>query len=361
MSEPNVMPPTFRRRPEWEPHDATWLVWPHCADTWPGLVLADAVEPAYVAMIDALRPGETVRVVVQSDAHAAAVGARLAAAGIESAVDARGADGPAVRLHVWPTDDEWVRDFGALVVKDAGGRRLATDWQFNAWGGKYPRTERNNTVPAAMAEAHGLDRRAFDVVLEGGSVDVDGTGLGLTTESCLLNPNRNPGLDRAGVEALLADGLGVSETIWLGDGIAGDDTDGHVDDFARFVAPRTVVVAQEPDPDDANHAPLAEAAARLRAWRGADGRGLTVHTLPMPPALWHATADGSERLPASYANFLIGNAAVLMPAFGAPRDEEAAEILERLVGRPVARIPARSLVWGLGACHCLSQDVVAGL
>ena len=363
MPQSSVTPsPAFRRRPEWERHAATWLVWPHCQDTWPGLVLAEAVEPAYVAMIDALRTGETVRVIVQSAAHAATVGARLAAAGIASAVEdgAPHADGPAVRLHVWPTDDEWIRDFGALVVADDAGRRLATDWRFNAWGGKYDRTEQNNTVPRVMAAAHGLERRAYDVILEGGSVDVDGTGLALTTESCLLNPNRNPGLGRADIEALLTEGLGVTETIWLGDGIAGDDTDGHVDDFARFVAPRTVVVAEETDPGDANHAPLAEASARLRAWRGADGRGLDVHALPMPPPLWHTTEAGArERLPASYANFLIGNAAVLMPAFDAPQDDAAAEVLERLVGRPVARIPARSLVWGLGACHCLSQDVPA--
>ena len=344
----------FRRRPEWAPHAATWLVWPHCQDTWPGLDLDADVVPAYLAMIDALRLGETVRVVVQSHAHADAVRARLAAEGIESTTEA-GEAGPGVVLHVWPTDDEWVRDFGALVVQDAEGRRLATDWIFNAWGGKYPRTEQNNTVPELMAAMHGLPHTPFDVVLEGGSVEVNGAGLAMTTTSCLLNPNRNPGLSRADVEQMLLDGLGVTETIWLGDGIAGDDTDGHVDDFARFVGERTVVVAQEPDPSDANHSPLAEAAAVLRAWRGRDRRRLEVVDLPMPPALFH---DG-ERLPASYANFLIANAAVLMPAFGVPQDDDAAAVLERVTGRPVARIPARTLVWGLGACHCLSQDVPA--
>ena len=343
----------FRRRAEWDKHAATWLVWPHCAETWPGLVLAETVEPAYLAMIDALRPGETVRVIVQSDDHAEHVRQRLAAAGIASGAD------EAVRLHVWPTDDEWVRDFGALVVRDEAGRRLATDWRFNAWGGKYDRTEQNNTVPELMAETHGVERVAFDVVFEGGSVDVNGAGLALTTESCLLNPNRNPGLTKPDVERLLLDGLGVTETVWLGDGIAGDDTDGHVDDFARFVSERTVVVAHEPDPADANHGPLAEAADRLRQWRGRDGRGLDVHALPMPPPLFHTHDGATERLPASYANFLIANAAVLMPAFGVEEDDAAADVLHRLTGRPVARIPARHLVWGLGACHCLSQDVPA--
>jgi agmatine deiminase len=344
----------FRRRAEWEPHDCTWLVWPHCHDTWPGYVLDERVAPSYVAMVDALRTGETVRVIVQSDAHAESVRRRLEQAGIESARESPEA-GPAVRLHVWPTDDEWVRDFGALVVCSAAGDRLATDWVFNAWGGKYDRTEQNNTVPDLMADVHGLARVAYDVVLEGGSVEVNGAGLALTTESCLLNPNRNPERSRDEIEQLLLDGLGIEETIWLGDGIAGDDTDGHVDDFARFVSERTVVVAQEPDPSDVNHEPLADAAETLRQWRGRDGRGLEVVELPMPPALY----EGEERLPASYANFLIGNAAVLMPAFDVPEDDAAAAVLERTVGRPVARIPARALVWGLGACHCLSQDVPA--
>ncbi len=343
----------FRRRAEWERHTATWLVWPHCTDTWPGLDLEADVAPAYVAMIDALRGGETVRVIVQGEAHGQAVQSVLEAAGIASAFEGE-SDLEAVRLHVWPTDDEWVRDFGALVIKDEDGRRIATDWVFNAWGGKYDRTEQNNTVPELMASVHDLERVSFEAVFEGGSVDVNGAGLALTTESCLLNPNRNPGLSRSDLEHLLLDGLGVTETIWLGDGIAGDDTDGHVDDFARFVGERTVVVAQETDPADANYQPLLEAAETLKAWRGQDGRGLEVVPLPMPPPLFHE----GERLPASYANFLLANAAVLMPAFGVPQDLEAAAVLEAVTGRPVAHIPARRLVWGLGACHCLSQDVV---
>lgn len=339
----------FRRHAEWQPHEATWLTWPHCQDTWPGVVIDEVVAPAYVAMVDALRQGETVHVNVLSDEHAAAVAERLRQSGVASG------EGTPVRLHVVPTDDEWVRDYGALFVVDGQGGRLATDWTFNAWGGKYDRTEQNNTVPAAMAAVHGAERVAFDVVFEGGSVDVNGAGLALTTESCLLNPNRNPGLEKSEIEQLLYDGLGVTETLWLGDGIAGDDTDGHVDDVTRFVGERTVVTAVEPDPDDVNHAPLAENAERLRAWRGRDGRGLEVVELPMPPALFH---DG-ERLPASYANFLIANAATLMPSFGAPQDDAAAAVLERVLNRPVARIPATDLVWGLGACHCLSQDVPA--
>lgn len=344
------LPPGFRMPAEWTPHEATWLTWPHCAETWPDTDLDDSVVPAYVAMIRALMAGETVHVACPSEDRLIAAQQRLAVEGIATG------EGTPVRLHHVPTDDEWIRDYGALFVVNSAGERRATDWRFNAWGGKYPRTERNNTVPRAMADLHGAPRHAFPIVLEGGSVDVSGDGLALTTTSCLLNPNRNPDLSQADIEAYLRAGLGIGQTIWLGDGIAGDDTDGHIDDFARFVGPRAVVVAQEPDPSDANHEPLADAHARLVGWRGRSGERLDVHALPMPPALFHASG---ERLPASYANFLIGNAAVLMPSFGAPQDDAAAAVLERLTGRPVARIPAADLVWGLGACHCLSQHVPA--
>jgi agmatine deiminase len=335
---------------EWARHEATWLTWPHCNETWPDTDLDALVVPAYVAMVRALMEGETVHIACPNEDRLIDAQKRLASHGIPTG------DGTPVRLHLIPTDDEWIRDYGALFVLNASGERRATDWRFNAWGGKYPRTERNNTVPDAMARLHDAPRHAFPIVLEGGSVEMSGDGLCLTTTSCLLNPNRNPDLSQADVEAYLRAGLGAQQTIWLGDGIAGDDTDGHIDDFARFVGSRTVVVAQEPDTSDANHEPLADARARLEAWRGAGGERLDVHPLPMPPPLWHASG---ERLPASYANFLIANAAVLMPSFGAPQDDVAAAVLERLTGRPVARIPSTDLVWGLGACHCLSQHVPA--
>ena len=345
----------FRMPAEWARHEATWLTWPHCTDTWPDVDLTEAAEPAYVAMVDALRHGEAVNVAVNDEDEAARVAARLERAGIATGAAAN------VHLRIVPTDDEWIRDYGSIFVLDGRGGRLATDWIFNAWGGKYDRTERNNTVPAAMAAVHEAERVVCPVVMEGGSVDVDGAGLGLTTESCLLNPNRNPGLTKADIEGWLAAGLGIDELVWLGDGIVGDDTDGHVDDMTRFVAERTVVTAVEPDPADANHAPLADTLARLRAWRGRDGRGLDVVMLPMPAPIFHTTPDGAtERLPASYANFLIANAAVLLPVFDDPNDAAAVETMQRLFpDRRVAPIPARSLVWGLGACHCLSQQVPA--
>jgi len=333
---------------EWAPHEATWLTWPHCAETWPGMDLPARVEPAYVTMVTALATGEHVHVNCLSEEHVQYVAERLREGGLP--------DGAPVTLHVLPTDDEWIRDYGAIIVYDADGRRVATDWVFNAWGGKYDRTEQNNRVPAAMAAHLGAERVAFPVVMEGGSVDVNGAGLVLTTESCLLNPNRNPGLVKADVERWLADGLGATDTIWLGDGIAGDDTDGHVDDMTRFVAERTVVTAVEADPTDDNHAPLLDNLERLRRWRGRDGRGLEVVTLPMPAPRFHE----GERLPASYANFLIGNAVVLLPIFDDPNDAVAVDVMQRLFpDRRIVGVDARDLVWGLGACHCLSQQVPA--
>ena len=341
----------YRMPAEWERHQATWLTWPHCEETWPGR-LETVVEP-YVRMIDALRQSETVHINTLSEAHRDEVEARLAQDGIAAG------PGSTVHLHVVPTDDEWIRDYGALfVVRDDDGSRAATSWLFNAWGNKYDRTQANNLVPEAMAESHHVRLFHCPIVLEGGSIDLNGQGLALTTESCLLNPNRNPGLHKSDVERWLEACLGVRETIWLGDGIAGDDTDGHVDDLARFVGPRTVVVAQEDDPGDENFAPLRDSYERLQDWRDANGVGLTVETLPMPPAV---TWKG-ERLPASYANFLIANTVVLLPTFDHPNDERAADVLRRLLpGRTVVGIPSRELVWGLGACHCLSQHVPAAL
>ncbi len=343
----------FRMPAEWTRHEATWLTWPHCRDTWPGVDLSESAEPAYVAMVEALRHGEVVNIAVNDAARAEYVREHLAAEGIASG------DGTNVVLRVVPTDDEWIRDYGALFVVNDAGERLATDWIFNAWGGKYDRTERNNTVPETMAAVHGVERVGCPIVMEGGSVDVNGAGLALTTESCLLNPNRNPTLSKAEIEARLATGLGIDEVIWLGDGIAGDDTDGHVDDMTRFVAERTVVTAVEPNEADENHAPLQENLERLRAWRGRDGRGLEVVTLPMPSPVYHSPFGGeAERLPATYANFLIANAAVLLPVFDDPNDAVAIATMQRLFpDRRIAPIPARRLVWGLGACHCLSQHV----
>ncbi len=347
----------YRMPAEWEPHEATWLTWPHCEETWPGKL--DSVFPAYERMIGALCRGETVHVNTLNEEHRAMVTERLVRAGNPVGPGTR------IHLHVVPTDDEWIRDYGAIfVVRDgagggapgAGGERAATDWIFNAWGEKYDRVLLNNRVPRRMAEHVGAPRFELPIVMEGGSVDVNGRGVLLTTTACLLNPNRNPGLSQSQVEQWLRAGLGVREVVWLGDGIAGDDTDGHVDDLTRFVSDDTVVTVVEDDPADDNYAPLCENLDRLRRHRLAGGSPLQVVELPMPsPLFWQG-----ERLPASYANFYVGNRAVLLPVFGDPKDAEATATLQGLFpGREVVGIEATDLVWGLGACHCLTQQVPA--
>jgi len=257
-----------------------------------------------------------------------------------------------VRLHRIPTNEPWCRDHGPMFVV-RGGELAVVDWDYNAWGGKYPPFDRDDAVPAAVATALGVRVFTPGVVMEGGSLDVNGRGALLTTESCLLNPNRNPQLDRAAIEGYLRDFLGVTTVIWLGDGIAGDDTDGHVDDLTRFVATDVVVTVVEDDPADENYRPLRDNLARLRAARDQDGRPLTVLALPMPRPVVH---DG-QRLPASYANFYVGNAVVLVPTFADPADARALAVLGRCFpGRRIVGIDSCDLVWGLGAFHCATQQ-----
>ncbi len=331
----------FRMPAEWEPHAATWLSWPHKEASWPGKL---ARIPAYwVEMVRALVPGEDVHILVNAAAPASEVQARLREAGVPL---------ERVHLHEVPTDDAWMRDHGPTFVSD-GRALLLIDWTFNAWGGKYPPWDNDDRVPQALAAILGLPRVAPGIVLEGGSIDVDGAGTLLTTEQCLLNPNRNPQRTRAEIEQLLCDHLGVRRVLWLGDGIVGDDTDGHIDDVTRFVAPATVVTVVEPDPADPNHAPLQDNLRRLAALRDAHDRPLRVIPLPMPTPVVYE----DQRLPASYANFYIGTAAVLVPVFGCANDAVALDTLRPLFpGRRVIGIDATDLVWGLGAFHCVTQQ-----
>jgi agmatine deiminase len=330
---------------EWEPHQATWLSWPHNRDTWP--VRLEPTQRAYARMIAALACSETVHLNVNDAAMAAHARVLLAEAG------ARGD----IRLHHIPTNDAWCRDHGAIFTTCAAAPRLqALNWEYNAWGGKYPPYDLDNAVPPQMAQVLGVPCVAGGMVLEGGSIEVNGAGLLLTSEACLLNPNRNPHLSRAEIEQRLCAALGVQRVLWLADGIVGDDTDGHVDDTARFVAPDTVVAAVEDDPADANYAPLRENLARLHQMRDQHGRPLRVLTLPMPPAQYHQ----GERLPASYANFYIANSVVLLPTFDHPRDAQARAVLQQCFpGREVVGIDCRDIILGLGALHCLTQQVPA--
>jgi len=337
----------YRWPAEWEPHAGTWLSWPHNRDSWPGHF--EPVPAAYAEIVRALQGRETVHLSVGSEALEDEARRTLRAASIEPD---RG-----IVFHRIETNDAWARDHGGVVAvreRDGVRERAVLDFGFDAWGKKYGPWDLDDDVPRQMAEALGLPRFETKIVLEGGSVDGNGRGTILTTESCLLNPNRGPGRTRERMERLLADWLGATNVLWLGDGIAGDDTDGHVDDLTRFVDAGSVVTVVEDDPTDPNHVPLRENLERLRAMRDQDGKPLAIATLPMPPPV---LVEG-QRCPASYANFYLANGACLLPTFGVPADARAAAVLRELLpGREVIGVPSRDLVYGLGAVHCLSQQV----
>jgi agmatine deiminase len=338
----------YRMPAEWEPHAATWLAWPHERRDWPGKFAT--IPWVYAEVVRHLVAGERVRILVADTTMERSARALLNRAATDLA---------RVDFHRIATDRSWTRDFCPLFVRrDADGDVAATNWKFNAWA-KYSNWRRDDAAAGKVARA--LRRREWktNAVLEGGSIDVNGRGTLLTTEECLLDvvQARNPGLERAGVERLLHDYLGVRKTIWLGKGIAGDDTHGHVDDLARFVDPRTVVLVAEEDPSDVNYAPLRDNLRRLEQATDQDGEPLRVVTLPMPSPLFFA----GQRLPASYANFYVGNRVVLVPTFNDARDREAlATLAELFPGRQVVGIHAVDLVWGFGTLHCMTQQEPAG-
>ena len=344
---------------EWEAHHATWLVWPHNRADWEAK--SAAVDWCYVEMVRHLSRGERVSLVYRNAAVARRAERRLRQGGVDLA---------RVDRHVIPTNRSWVRDSGPLFVVRGTRRRrevAATDWAFNGWG-RYRAWQHDDALPRRLARR--LRMRRFEatatfggavrrVVLEGGSIDVNGRGLLLATEECLLSrvQARNPEASRAEIERALRDGLGVRRVLWLAGGITGDDTHGHVDDVARFVAPDTVVAAREADTTDVNHAPLAANLERLRATRDLGGQPFQIVTLPMPRPVWFER----KRLPASYLNFYIGNDVVLVPTFNDPGDRVALGTLATLFpGREVVGLHAGDLILGLGAVHCLTQQQPLG-
>ncbi len=335
----------YRWPAEWEPHTATWLAWPHNRETWPGRL--DGAIRAIVAIVRALHTGEAVCINVGDVAMEEDARRRLREGGVD--VDA------GVRFYRIPTNDAWARDHGPVfLIRDVGGTRThaVVDFRFDCWGRKYEPWDLDDAVPRRVADALAVPRFEAGFVLEGGSVDGNGRGAVLTTESCLLNSNRGPGRSRPSMERALRDFLGARCVLWLGGGIVGGDTDGHVDDVARFVDASTVVAAVEEDAADPNAVPLTANLHRLRALRDQDGKPLAVATLPMPPPL---ILDG-VRLPASYANFYLGNAVTLVPTFGHPSDERALAVLgELLPTRTAVGIPCADLASGLGALHCVTQ------
>jgi agmatine deiminase len=333
---------------EWEPHAATWLGWPHNRSDWPGKF--PPIPWVYGEIVRKLAPGETVRILVNSAAHEAQARRVLTKCAVDLA---------RVEFLRFPTNRGWTRDFGPIFVRTKDDIAIAR-FHFNAWA-KYPDWKKDDRIPELAAKRLKLRIieprvRGRAVVLEGGSIDVNGRGSVLTTEECLLDPNvqvRNPGLSREDIETVLRDALGAANVLWLGKGIAGDDTHGHVDDLCRFVGPRTVVLCREDDPRDPNYRPLAENRERLQGMRAEDGSKLEVVDLPMPAPV---VFDGM-RLPGSYANFYVANAAVLVPTFNDPQDRVALGILaECFPDRLVAGIHSADLVWGLGTLHCLTQQ-----
>lgn len=330
----------YRWPAEWEPHAATWLSWPRNPNTWPGKF--QPVPEKFAAFVSLLAQHEPVHILAGGEAV------------MRQAKDLVG-NLRNVFLHDVETNDAWCRDHGPTFLAGQPGTPPAlVDWEYNAWGGKYPPFDKDNAVPHKIAEQTGRRRFMPGIVLEGGAIDGNGLGTILTTEQCLLNPNRNPRLSRGEIERYLTEYLGAKKVLWLSRGeLAGDDTDGHIDQLARFVNPTTVVAPLEPDASDDNYKPLQENYSQLQGMTDQDGRSLTVVPLPMPLPKYHE----GYRLPAGYCNFYIANGLVVVPQFGDPADAVAVETLARLFpGRQVQGLDSLDLIWGLGSFHCLSQQ-----
>ncbi len=336
----------YRMPAEWEPHAGTWFTWPRREGiSFPDKY--DTVPPVYAELIKYLVQVEDVHVNVWHAEMEAWVRGLLEK---EKTPLAR------VHFHHFPAYEPWCRDHGPIfLVREQNGKRerAVVDWGYNAWGNKYPPFDLDDAVPQHVAKLRGLPLFSPGIVMEGGSIEVNGCGTLLTTEACLLNPNRNPHLNKSEIEQHLKDYLGVTNILWLADGIVGDDTDGHIDDLTRFVSPNTVVTVVEEDPTDENYKLLQENLERLRTMKDETGRPLRVVELPMPGRVEH---DG-QRLPASYANFYIANGIVLVPTYRHANEKRALEILQReFQDRRVIGVDSTELIWGLGSFHCISQQ-----
>lgn len=335
---------------EWEPHAATWIAWPHHEPDWPGKL--EAIPWVYAEIVRVLHERERVEILCHDES------VREAA---RSCLERNRVSPAGYRLHVAPTDRVWLRDSGPTAVRAAGGAVELVHWGFNAWA-KYDNFSLDARVPEFVERVTGLKRHEARlpsdgrrVILEGGAIETDGAGTLLVTEECLLSDVqvRNPGMTREDYETVFARWLGIRKTLWLGRGCAGDDTHGHIDDLARFVAPGVVVLAYEPDPADDNHEASRDNLRRLELARDAAGRELRVVKLPMPRPVFFE----DQRLPASYANFYIANGVVIVPTFNDLQDRTALLTLAELFpDRQVIGIHSLDLVWGLGTLHCLTQQ-----
>ena len=330
---------------EWENHSGTWLTWPHNPETWPKQDMQQ-VETEFMGIIRPLAKNEFVHILVNDEDMENTVASTLNANNVEM---------KNIFLHDIPTNDSWIRDYGPNFIIQSDGKVAANDWDFDSWGRKY-KWELDDLAGTVIAEESGLHHFKPEIVLEGGAIEVNGAGTCVTTESCILNPNRNNGISRDAMETVLKDYLGISKVIWLHGEMEGDDTDGHIDNLARFVNPTTMVCAIEEDDEDPNYRCLKNNFDHLRSATDQDDNLFEIVTLPMPGYI------GSPRLPASYANFYIANKSVLVPVYGHPNDKRALSILEPLFPeREIIPIPSTTLILGLGGVHCLTQQQPAGI
>lgn len=350
------MPYKFKMPPEWAPHQMTLMTWPDNRDTWPGVRLNRA-EHVYADILEALAPYEKICLLVANDeAHQAAA----------AMIQKRNIDWSRIRLIRMPTNDVWIRDYGPMTLfrkdgSDEKPRRIMCDWRYNAWGGKYPPFDDDNKVPYRLADLFDFPLVSPGMILEGGAVEVNGSGFVLTTESVLLNPNRNTEMSRFQIEKNLRTYLGVEHVIWLKRGLRGDDTDGHIDDLARFVTPWTIVTSVSDDRGDPNYDILRENRKMLQQAADCQGKHFEVIELPLPATrIDDKTVDGSEFVPASYANFYIANGCVLVPLYDKRYDDQVLKLFKKLFpDRKVMGIPCTDLVWGQGSIHCITQQVPA--
>lgn len=330
---------------EWETHSGTWLTWPHNPETWPEQDMQQ-VETEFMGIIRPLAKNESVHILVNDEDMGNAV---------ESTLNVNNVEMKNIFLHDIPTNDSWIRDYGPNFIIQSDGKVAANDWDFDSWGRKY-KWELDDLAGTVIAEESGLHHFKPEIVLEGGAIEVNGAGTCVTTESCILNPNRNNGISRDAMETVLKDYLGISKVIWLHGEMEGDDTDGHIDNLARFVNPTTMVCAVEEDEEDPNYRCLKNNFDHLRSATDQDDNLFEIVALPMPGYI------GSPRLPASYANFYIANKSVLVPVYGHSNDKRALSILEPLFPeREIIPIPSTTLILGLGGVHCLTQQQPAGI
>ncbi len=342
--EPTPTDQGYRMPAEWEPHSATWLVWPQNKEYWLGEAM-HLIEAAYVSVIQALASGEHVHILANNEENVLHISQKLAERQVST---------PNISIHIIPTKDIWIRDYGPnfLVPKLSTQPLRLNRWLFNAWGNKYDMEEEKNVAPH-IANKLNIEQFQPNIVLEGGAIEVNGQGLCLTTEECLLNKNRNDGPDKTTMESYLKKYLGVSKVIWCKGGMEGDDTDGHIDNLARFVSPDTIACVYEKNPKDPNYQNLKENFAILQESADQNGNSLNLVQLPTPGYV----GEDSLRYPASYANFYIGNDAIIVPSYDHPNDEKVCEILKPFFpNRKMVQLPSKTLISGNGGIHCATQQ-----